>query len=177
MKKLTKNTRFAYSGNKKKQGGYTIIELAVGVGIVALLIVIAFAALPTVMFKVNSTRLASDVNNIRGEVVAWKGYGRPSYDTIEISTLCSATRKALPTSICGADGDGASANPFGGNYTIAVNSSNKGRFDITVTGVPADKLDILADQLAPQTADSCESATGCSSITATGTTLVMTYAG
>lgn len=174
---MTKNTRFVSTANKKKQGGYTIAELVVGVGIVSLLIIIAFAALPAVNFKINSSRLASDVNSIRGEVVAWKGFGRPSYATIEISTLCAASRKALPTSICGADGDGASANPFGGNYTVAVNGSNKGRFDITVTGVPADKLDILADQLAPQTADACESATGCSSISATGTTLVMTYAG
>lgn len=174
---MTKNTRFASTGNKKKQGGYTIAELVVGVGIVSLLIIIAFAALPTVNFKINSSRLASDVNSIRGEVVAWKGYGRPSYDTIKITTLCSASRKALPTSICGASSDGKSANPFGGDYTVTVNKLNKGRFDITVTNVPSDKLDILADQFAPQTAGSCESANPCSSITAKDTTLVMTYAG
>lgn len=161
----------------KKVKGYTLIELSIGIAIVALLVIGALAALPGVMFNNQAKDLNTEVNTIRSEVVNWKGYGRASFDTISIDKLCTATRKALPTGICGASDDGTAANPFGGDYSVSVNTTNKGRFDIKVTGVPSDKLDILADQFAPNTADACESAEGCSTVVASGTTITLTYGG
>lgn len=161
----------------KKVKGYTLIELSIGIAIVALLVIGALAALPGVMFNNQAKDLNTEVNIIRSEVVNWKGYGRASFDGISIDTLCSPNRKALPTGICGASNKGTAANPFGGDYSVSVNELNKGRFDITVTGVPSDKRDILADQFAPNTADACESADSCNTVKASGTDITLTYGG
>lgn len=165
------------SGMRKKQGGYTLPELAVGFAFVAILLIGAFAVIPQISFKMNTQELTKEVNNIRQETIAWKGYGRASFTDIDIKTLCSATRKALPTGVCGASSDGASANPFGGDYVLNVNPSNNGRFNIQITKIPADKVDIIADQFAPGTADECESSDSCLTTVVSTDTITLTYGG
>ncbi|MBD0788063.1 hypothetical protein HUO09_17045 [Vibrio sp. Y2-5] len=159
---------------KKRSDGLALLDLIYwGAGILAIVAIIA-ALYPKAMHQLHMYQLGTDIADIQKASVNWKGR-RTNYSNISISDLCKA--RYLSHSICGASDDATSANPWGGNYTVSVNS-DKSLIDVTITGIDDDYGQQVIDSLASRTADECSSAgsngADCDTISLSGTTATLT---
>ena len=166
-------SKFHFLTNKKNQRGLTIIESGIVLLVIALFILGTVKGAPELFFMLKKSELKTEVVEIRNAAQAWKGM-KPTFTGIAIPTLCSTTRKALNENTCGSSSDGKTANPFGGDYTLAV-GANKSQVVLDITAVDADRIDELADELAPLTADRCVAFDGCATISVTGSSIAMTF--
>lgn len=157
---------------KKQRGALSAEAIMYTVFIIVGLIFVASQA-PNLMYKINEMRFLAQANEIAQETNAWKK-ARPNFDGVTIKKVCEET--SLSKNICGSSNDGVATNPFGGNWTVAVNTGSKGLYNVTAT-IPqdADRITSLANSVAPSTRAACYEATGCSTITTTSNSLTMTY--
>ena len=159
-----------------------------GLGVIDMLIFFAFVALfiigilqfvPELRFGLQNSQAQEQVSEIQRAAIRWRSV-RSSYSGLNMSTLCTTNR--LNSSICGASNNGASANPWGGNYTITV-GSNVGEFSVLMDGLDPQRVDELADNFAPITRDRCQAyddsgaGTGstCASLTKATTSITMIF--
>lgn len=157
---------------KKQRGALSAEAIMYTVFIIVGLIFVAAQA-PNLMYKINEMRFLSQANEIAQETNAWKK-ARPNFDGVTIKKVCEET--SLSKNICGSSNDGVATNPFGGNWTVVVNTGSKGLYNVTAT-IPqdADRITSLANSVAPSTRAACYEATGCSTIAITSNSLTMTY--
>lgn len=113
----------------------------------------------------------SDVGVIIAGAGQWGGNNKTG---ISMTKLCETGSRYLTNEICGASNNGTNANPFGGNYTVAVDPSNPSRVRIGITGIDANYINVIANDLAPLSFDNCRLADGCATLTKTGDTVTLT---
>ncbi len=157
----------------KKQRGALSAEAVMITAFVIIGLIFVAAQAPNLMYKINEMRFLSQANEIAQETQAWKK-ARPNFDGVTITKVCEET--SLSKNVCGSSNDGKSTNPFGGDWTISVNSGSKGLYDVTAT-VPedAERIPSLANSIAPSTREACYEADGCSTVTTSSNSLTMTY--
>lgn len=91
-----------------------------------------------------------------------------------MSKVCSTGRNAVSSTICGDSRDGKGTNEYGGDYTLTGNTSNLQQVIIGITNVDTQYIDDLADTLAKMSAGNCNSAASCSSVSVSGSTILVT---
>ena len=107
--------------------GFTLIELVLVIGIIAILIMaVGLTSGIRDNAKVNSA--AQSVRALRSAAENYLAAGNMTYTGISISGL--QTSGYLPNAF-----SATGSNPWGGNYTVAVNSSDSGKVDISLTSV------------------------------------------
>ncbi|MBO1272885.1 hypothetical protein J3L11_14655 [Shewanella sp. 4t3-1-2LB] len=158
--------------NTHRQRGASTTDLLIWASIVIIALIFVISKVPDIRYASNLSKFQSDASAISDGAYRWKKM-RPNYTGISINILC--TEKYIPESICGSSNNGVSTNSFGGNWTVTANS-NPGLFNIGAT-IPNDpgRMNDIADTMAPATRGNCTAASGCSTITAAGTSLTMTY--
>ncbi|EJV0278793.1 TPA: hypothetical protein ACVU43_004225 [Vibrio parahaemolyticus] len=158
---------------KKQRGALSAEAIMYTVFIVIGLIFVAAQA-PNIMYKINEARFLSQANEIVQEANAWKK-ARPNFADVSMEKICDET--SLSKNICGDADDGTETNPFGGDWSVAVNAS-KGLFDVTAT-IPdtkdQERITSLANSIAPSTRAQCYEATDCDSVSTDTDSLTMTY--
>ncbi len=152
---------------KNRQRGLTLIEFAIAMVLAAMMILGAMKIVPNIQFSLSSSELTQEVNEIRTATISWKA-SRPGFSGVSIGALCTGGRQLLNISTCGTANDGVGAVAWGGNYSVAVNPSDASRFDVTIGGLPGNRIMELADMLAPLTRNRCSSADTCTTIAVTG---------
>nr|AKN40324.1 hypothetical protein [Vibrio tasmaniensis]AKN40719.1 hypothetical protein [Vibrio tasmaniensis] len=157
----------------RKQAGAAIMDNLIAVGFVALAIVFIFAQVPKLQYQWNKVQFQSQTSEIVQATVAWKK-SRPNFDAVSINKVCLDGE--LSHSICGAANDGKATNPFGGDWSVTVNTGSKGLFDVKAT-LPSDANHVvsLSNTMSAATRGNCIEATGCSTIKVAGTALTMTF--
>ncbi|MFL7013597.1 hypothetical protein [Enterovibrio norvegicus] len=124
-------------------------------------------------FRMDKTRLLGQVNEINSGADTWKGF-RSNYTGLTMAIICAAGQQSVSETTCGGvGGSGSSSNAFGGNFVLtpATNVSQK---QLNITGLPAERINELADSLAPVSANQCASRTGCATVTISGTSITVT---
>jgi Tfp pilus assembly protein PilV len=131
-----------FQGLKSKQKGMSLIE--VGLAIVVALIVIAAASalFSTQREKAHVKAAVEGVNYMYQAAQDWASV-RPNFTGVSCAVLTA--QSLLPQILGDCTGD----NPWGGNYTVAVNGTNAARVNITLTGVPNGPGAQLVDKLTP----------------------------
>lgn len=137
----------------------------------ASLTLVAASQGPKLWFSYQKFVLEKQVSSIIEATRGFKGLS-PTYDGASMSTFCSSTRKLLDGAECGAANDGKTSNPWGGDYVVSV-GANKSRFTLQVTNIPAERIDEVADLLAPNTVN-CLKASGCTDVAATSSSVTLT---
>jgi hypothetical protein len=145
----------------KKQQGLTFIELSISIAVGLTIIITVAAGIRNILISSDVADAVTDVNYIIQGAVGYRA-NRPSYAGITMAIL--NTSEYLPTTI----GAGTAANPWGGNYTVAVNSGDSSKMDITITNVPTGVSTRLESVMEPTT-------DGGNSAVVSGTTLTLTY--
>lgn len=160
---------------KKQRGALSAEAIMYTVFIVIGLIFIAAQA-PNIMYKINEARFLSQANEIAQEANAWKK-ARPNFADVSMTKICEET--SLSKSICGDADDGSETNPFGGDWTVGVNSDSKGLYDVTATIPEAkdqERIQSLANSIAPSTRGQCyEADEDCTTVSTDTDSLTMTY--
>jgi prepilin-type N-terminal cleavage/methylation domain-containing protein len=113
----------------KKSKGFSLMELAIAVGLIAILVGVV-AAGGGMMARCRVQRETQAVDSLR---LASQNYLSPpnmTYSGISVSAL--KTAGLLPNSF---DPDGS--NGFGGDYTVAVNTEDSTKVDIALASVPS----------------------------------------
>lgn len=157
--------------NRRK--GVTLVELGLFMVAAIFLLIGSVFAWGEIQFRMAKSDVVRDVIEINSAADSWKSF-RPSYTGVSMTVLCAAGQQGISKSTCGGvGGNGSNTNPFGGSYTITV-ASNVSQKTMTVTGLPTERINEIADTLAPQTADECPAASGCSTLSVTANTITMT---
>lgn len=158
--------------NKSKQRGASTVDILIYAVILIALVGFAVSQVPNIRFSTSVSAFQADTSSISNAAYNWKKR-RPNYASISLAKLCADNY--LNESICGSSNDGKSTNPFGGDWTLAANP-NPGLYDITATFPDdADRINELADTMAPITRANCAEADGCSTLTKTTNSITMTF--
>lgn len=157
---------------KNRERGASTTDIIIWSALIIIALIFTISKVPDIRYAMRVSAFQADVATISDAAYRWKKM-RPNYTGVTIGALC--TDKYLPESICGSAGNGVAANQFGGNWTVTANT-NPGLYNIAAT-IPNDptRINDLADTMAPGTRGNCTHATGCSTITSTGTTITMTF--
>ncbi|OLF56815.1 hypothetical protein BTN33_22780 [Aeromonas veronii] len=159
--------------NLKYQGGFSLLELMVVLAIVAIIAIGIMALKNDTVYSSKHNDLVSQAQTVSVATDRWQKR-RPNKTGVSMTVLCAAGARYLDDSVCGTAGDGKKSNVFGGDISVAANSANPSLVDITLSGLPADNITDIADALAAISNGRCQSATGCSSITVTGSSVKVT---
>lgn len=114
---------------RRNKKGQTLLEI---IAVLVIIGVILAAVIPAVTASTDNGRVASAVNAIRSIQSAAVGYYNDnggSYASVSIANLAA---KYLPSGF-----SGTSANPWGGNITIAENGPTTNQYVLTLTSVPS----------------------------------------
>ncbi|HAH20144.1 MAG TPA: hypothetical protein DCL49_04475 [Candidatus Omnitrophica bacterium] len=115
---------------RKGIGGFTLIEIVITIAIIAILLS-AIGVGSGVMGNAKVNSAAQSVKQLHTAAQSYIAAGNMTFTGISAAGL--VTSKFLP------DGFSATAsNPWGGDYTVAVNASDSSKVDIALTSVPAD---------------------------------------
>ncbi|MFM4936174.1 type II secretion system protein [Aeromonas veronii] len=159
--------------NLKRQGGFSLLELMVYLAIVAIIAIGIMALKNDTVYSSKHNDLVSQAQTVSVATDRWQKR-RPNKTGVSMTVLCTTGARYLDDSICGTAGDGKKSNVFGGDISVAANSANPSLVDITLSGLPADNIADIADALAAISNGRCQSATGCSSISVTGSSVKVT---
>ena len=113
----------------KKNKGFSLIELAISVGLITVLVGVV-AAGGGMMNKCRLQREAEAVNNLR--LAAQNYIASPSLTYTGVSVAALKTAGFLPNNF-----DPVQANSFGGDYSIAANTTDNTKVDIALTNIPS----------------------------------------
>lgn len=150
-----------YKQNVNKQKGFTLVEVMIAIA-VGLTLLIAF--LP----QIEQAFFASDSAKFRTHVLELNKGAAQYKAKKNVMTGASMAEFKKKKFISKKMDDGAGKNPWGGDYTIAVSSTNPTQYVITGTGVQ--DADVGAE-LAAEYAESIVAATF------SGTTITLTFQG
>lgn len=114
--------------------------------------------------------LKSDVGVMIAASQQWGGNNKTG---ISMTKLCETGSHYLTNEICGATKNGMNANPYGGNYAMAVDPSNPSRVKIDITGIDANYVNVVANDLAPLSFNNCRLAEGCATLTKTSNSVTL----
>lgn len=174
MKTQIENTTISVNNfMKNKQRGAQLLDMSLTSMLVIGAIVTVLLMYPTISQSINKSSFQKDAGLIIAAAETWK-MGRSNFTGVSMAELCKGT---LPKngSICGTANTGTGTNHYGGNWTITT-GSNPGLLLLTSTFPnDPDVIPLLADAMAPATRANCQQAAGCSSISSTTSSLVMTY--
>ena len=115
--------------------GFTIIEMVIALVIIS---VILLVVVPMGQAATDNSRIANAIASVKAiqtAAVQWANENGGVYTNITFGGLTGAVAGApvyLPAQF-----SGVSTNPWGGNYTIAVDPNNSEMVDISLTAVPA----------------------------------------
>jgi prepilin-type N-terminal cleavage/methylation domain-containing protein len=121
--------------------GFTLLELIV---VMVIITIIASQIIASFKGASDSGRIAAALNSIKAIQTAAMNYfnnNGGSCTGISVTTLVSG--KYLPGTFTGTN-----ANPWGGNYTVAVNASDATKFDLSMTSIPQADATLLNNDLA-----------------------------
>jgi prepilin-type N-terminal cleavage/methylation domain-containing protein len=110
------------------QKGFSLIEIMAVLAIAALLVIGVLWSKQIVDDSLNSNQFTADIATLATQARAYRGLA-PTYTGISVTALTGMG--LLPTSW----GAGSGVNPAGGDYTLAVNTSDSTRVDLTATGM------------------------------------------
>lgn len=111
----------------RKNGGFTLVELLIVIGVIAVLAAAIFANQLRATNASTTNRFVNDINLIVTQARVWKGV-KTSYTGISLTVLTSMDL------LDNTWGSGTGVNPAGGNYTVAVGSPST-RLTLTATGM------------------------------------------
>ncbi|WP_225874367.1 hypothetical protein [Vibrio algicola] len=158
--------------SRKKARGASSVDILIYATLLIGLIAFVISKVPTINYMFNVSAFQSDVSSISEATYRWKKR-RPNYSSVSLETLCQD--RYLENSICGDANDGKSTNSFGGDWTVSPNT-NSGLYDITAT-MPndTDRINELADTMAPTTRGGCSEAEGCATLVKSANSITMTF--
>lgn len=159
----------------RKQAGFTLIELMIVIGIIAVLGAIIRSGEPSAK---SSSKVSSQIELIKQIKTQADKYrnNRINFSTISMTQLCTLT--SLSKVICGPSNDGVATNLYGGNYVVSPVSSDPGQYTIQVTNIDAGVEPEMADGLAVYTANqaACSNGlTGCTTIATAANVVTGTF--
>ncbi|MDN2483972.1 hypothetical protein [Vibrio agarivorans] len=155
---------------KKQRGAMSLIDMGLMVVFLIGGIMLVMRLVPSIQHSMNMMSLNSQVSDIRQGALSWKGQ-RTNFAGINLTTLCSDNY--VTDTVCGTTGDGAAANPWGGNITVTDNS-NQSLIDVTFSSLDPNRVNQIADSLASSTADACASRDNCDTISVSTDSVVVT---
>ena len=123
--------------NKK---GFTLLELVV---VMVIITIIASQVIASFKGAADNGRVAAALNSIKAIQTAAMSYFNSnggSCTGISVASLVSGNY--LPGTFTGTN-----ANPWGGNYTIAVNANNNTQFNLTMTNISQADATLLNNDL------------------------------
>ncbi len=172
MKKLQNQNRNAAFTNKQR--GASTVDVMIAAGFIIGAILLTVMIVPKVQDAMTISSFQRDASTIQSGVLRWKK-ARSNYTGVTLTEICNQNILTKGGTICGTSNNGQATNPFGGNWTVRANS-NPGLFDIVAT-LPnnPDSIAEVADTMAPITRGNCQSATPCTTLTKTSTSLTMTF--
>lgn len=159
---------------KNKQRGSSTIDVMITLTVVGAMLMFVILKAPDIRNSMRIAAFTNDASTISDGVFRWKK-GRSNYAGVTLKKLCDQNILKNKGSICGLNNDGKGTNPFGGDW-IAKPNSNPGLYEVAAT-LPnnPESISELGDAMAPSTRGSCQEAAGCSTLTASGTTITMVY--
>ena len=124
-------------GNKR---GFTLLELIV---VMVIITIIASQIIASFKGAADNGRVAAALNSIKAIQTAAMGYFNNNGGSCAgISTATLVSGNYLPGTFTGTN-----ANPWGGNYSVAVNSSNATQFNLSMTNISQADATILNNAL------------------------------
>ncbi|WP_099609475.1 hypothetical protein [Vibrio coralliilyticus] len=159
--------------NRNKQRGYAIADHLAGLALLVAALIFLAAQTPKAWNLLKEVHFSWQASEISKGINTWKK-NRQTFKDVSIGAAC--TDGSLSGSVCGDNNDGKQANIYGGDWTVTVNSSNALNFDVIGT-IPSnpEKIAALADTVAGGTAEACDQASGCGSVSTTANSITMTY--
>lgn len=152
--------------------GISLPEAALGILVIITVALIAMSVWTEAKYRLNKYKLGNQVSEISSGADSWKMM-RSNYSGVSMSVLCADGQNSVSESTCGPSGDGTASNAFGGDFTLSADS-NPSLKVLELTELPSERINELADGLAPVTANNCQQATGCATISASGSTITLT---
>ncbi|MCA2014654.1 hypothetical protein LDJ79_00935 [Vibrio tritonius] len=158
----------------KRQLGLTAAETTIAIIMGVVISAVLYKTLPEMYYGYKNYQLVQNVTDIEQAVTTWKA-GRSNISNVSMTELCSEGQEILNKTICnGTGGSGANANPFGGSYTLSVDS-NVSRADLVIDTLPEGQITAIADKLAGLTYDKCQSSDDCDSLTVSSDSITMVF--
>jgi len=114
----------------QNKNGFTLLELIV---VMVIITIIASQVIASFKGASDNGRVAAALNSIKAIQTAAMSYfngNGGSCSGISVASLVSGNY--LPGTFTGTN-----ANPWGGNYVVAVNPSNNSQFDLSMTNIPS----------------------------------------
>lgn len=164
---MKKHTLFNHSTK-----GISLVEAALGILAIIVVALIATSGWTEVSYRIDKYSLGKQVSEISSGADSWKMM-RSNFSGVSMSVLCADGQESVSESTCGPSGDGTASNAFGGDFNLSADS-NPSRKVLELTGLPTERINELADGLAPMTANNCQQASSCATINASGSTITLT---
>lgn len=138
--------------NKPNHKGFTLVELAIGLAVIAVLI-LSIAVGSGVLDSARVQSAGESVRTLRAAAENYIASGNLTYTGISIDNL--KTSKFLPSGF-----SATGSNPWNGDFQVAVNASDSTQVDISLTTISqqtADRLDSLFANTASSTSYNTDS--------------------
>ncbi|MBF0331011.1 MAG: type II secretion system protein [Candidatus Omnitrophica bacterium] len=123
----------------KRNKGFSLIELAISIGLIAVLLGVV-AAGGGMMNKCRIQRESQAVDNLRLAAQNYLSGQNLTYAGVTVAAL--KTGGYLPGNF-----DPVKSNSFGGGYTVAPNAADNTKIDIALASIPESAATALSDML------------------------------
>ena len=112
---------------RKNNKGFSLVELAIGLAVITVLI-LAVSMSSGIRDTARQQSAVDSVQALRSASESYLASGKLNYASVSFTELKNGN--FLPANF-----NASGTNPWGGNFTLGVNSSNNTRVDITLTSV------------------------------------------